>query len=242
MTSHVCCRVCLGQARRPGWSQSVHVPNSLRPFCERKSRQLSAHETPLQGQTYNYRAEVLPRKQPQYFPSVTKHDVSAATFIGQRPGTAHGGGDTAATLASFSSISMSTRPSTATSFREMSVHPGLEGKQGWDTTTTISSKLTAKQRKRFEEAARQNSLRQTRRHTNTNNTRYVSPEQRYKRALRERRKILDSGKGGEYLSKVRTGTLNPPPPHRPKLQLATGNKPRKVKVRACVRACVRAWV
>ena len=210
---------------REQWQDSVVVTKDIRPFCERKSRQLAAHEMPLLGQSYNYRAEVLPNKLTEFFPSVSKHGLSTATFM-QRPATSDGAG-TRSVWGRPLSPKLSERK-----FGEMSVHPKLENAKPWDTTTTISKKLMLLHNKRRDAAASKNSLKTKRRLNVTKRTPngYLNPEARYRRKLRERRKILDSGGGTEFLDKVRTGTLNPPPPHKPKLRLATKRKPRKIKV------------
>ncbi len=228
--------------KRSEWSTSVELLPDRRPPCERKTRQLSKHELPLLGQTYNFRAEVLPQKPPRYFPSASKHEVSTASFMGAssaRPATATGTSSANSTTSDLSGWSYgggTVRPSTSlarTSVAEMSVNPKLDGAQPWDTTTTLAKTLQREDLARLETAAQRNTLKHTRRlkaPKRGEGGTYMSPEARYRLALNERRAILDSPNGAVYLSKVRDGTLNPPPPHRPKLQLATGTKPRLVTV------------
>ena len=223
------------EVQRPEWEPSVR--SSLSPPCERLSRQLSVNDPiPLSGQSYNYRAETLPPKQPERLPAMASH------FFGQRPATSAevSPAPTGSPAATTTTMTWdTTRPATASRLLlssrggEMPTNPKLQGSRAWDATKTVSPKLIKQDRARLEAAAKRNSER-IKRHLQATRrsgaTGYLSPEQRYKQKLRARRKILDSGKGQDYLSKVRNGMLNPPPPHRPKLQLATKNKPRKIKV------------
>lgn len=232
----------------PTWNVSTIIAKDRRPQCSRQNRQNSKFDMPLLGHKYNYRAEVLPFHQSKHFaPSASKHNISIKSFLPEASSGLGATGITSLDTPESSAYNISlTQPASAATiskrvsrYGEMAVNPKLQTACSWDSTSTVMQSQAFKKRslKYINAKARKNSQKQTplilmaasNRKDNIRKQ-YVSPELRYRRSLRERRKQLDGAERDIYLMKLRTGTLNPPPPHKPRLHLETGTKPRKIKV------------
>jgi len=150
------------EVNRPAWNQSVFIEGAVK--CVRQNRLLSAYDPSLAGQKYNYRAEKLPPKNPQYVPTTSKFEMSEVLVS-----------------SASNAMQMTTRVNT-----EMSINPKLNDASDWKLSSQFLGKEFEKKVAQTESARIRNSQKK-----NATLKDYENPETKYRKQLKSRRKMME---------------------------------------------------
>eukprot|EP00501_MAST-03F_sp_TOSAG23-6_P002286 GSMAST32.ASY1.ANO1.2387.1 assembled CDS len=151
------------QVRRKLWNSTTTRNQNER--CFNSSNQQKANDPPLQGMKYNFRAEVLPRKNLKFRPKASKFELDQSLFdsVAKQPQRQHWGG-------------------------EMPNHPKLLKKTIWNNCVSFTETEKRKQMELFEKHRKRRTIKNNKQMSRQKQ--YLSPQQQFRKLQKVRRENL----------------------------------------------------